>query len=209
MILTVPPDPIGPYRVAALYVDSARGPYRHIAGVQVWGRASRDGAQLGLIGPPDRDATAYDGPHPVIAHPPCGPWGRFSWNYQGGEGDAAAGMRAVEQVQDFGGVLEHPSGSKLWHAAELPMPGDTPDRYGGRTIEIDQCDWGHPCRKRTWLYIVGGDLPPMPPPGEHTHVMVRLLRNGDDLPELPKRYRHLTPWRLAAWLCQLASSVRP
>jgi hypothetical protein len=39
--------------------------------------------------------------------------------------------------------------------------------------------------------------------------MVRLLRNGDDLPELPKRYRHLTPWRLAAWLCQLASSVRP
>lgn len=192
-------------RVAALYVDLL-GVYPKISGVDPWGFASRSGDQLGLFGE-SRDARAYDGPDPIVAHPPCGPWGRFYWNYKGGEGDKSCGPRAIEQARSFGGVVEHPAQSNLWKEIDLPRPGDPSDAFGGWTLEVNQCDFGHLARKATWLYIVGcspGDVPRLPPHRAHTHVMVRLLRNGDDLPEVPKRVRHLTPSDFAAWLVVLA-----
>lgn len=195
--------------VAALYVDTARGPYGAIEGVECWGQATRNGSQADLFAA-SRDARSYSGPHPIIAHPPCGPWGRFWWNYKGGEGAKECGPRAIEQVRRFGGVVEHPSESGLWKALGLPLPGDEQDSHGGRTVEVQQCDWGHPARKRTWLYMVGvGDLPSTPPPGEPSMVMVRLLRNDNDLPEVPKRVRHLTPPAFAEWLVACARLARP
>ena len=188
--------------VAALYVDTARGPYAQIPNVDCWGFASRDGRQCDLFAR-TRDARHYIGPHSVIAHPPCGPWGRFWWNYKGGEGAKECGPIAVEQVRAFGGVLEHPSQSGLWKFCDLPMPGES-DLYQGTTIEVQQCDWGHKARKRTWLYVVGCDIPPLPKAATPTHVMVRLLRNGNDWPEVPKAERHLTPIRFADWLIRLA-----
>jgi hypothetical protein len=123
--------------VAALYIDP-RGPYPKIQGVDCWDEA--------------RDARLYDGPWPVVAHPPCGPWGRLRHMYRGTEHDCAP--RAVEQVRTFGGVLEHPAGSRLWAQCGLPMTGvDAPDF----SVEVSQNDWGHPARKRTWLYFVGID----------------------------------------------------
>lgn len=192
--------------VAALYVDTARGPYAAVPGVDCWGFARRDGRQHDLFAP-TRDAMSYAGPHPVIAHPPCGPWGRFWWNYKGGEGDKACGPRAVEQVRACGGVLEHPAQSGLWEHCGLPKPGDESDEHGGRTILVNQCDWGHKARKPTWLYVVGCVIPPMPQPREPTHVMVRLLRNNNDWPEVPKRERHITPPDFAVWLVALAASA--
>lgn len=190
--------------VAALYVDLSRGPYPHLPGVESWGFASRDGRQPGLF-VQDRDARDYRGPHPVVAHPPCGPWGRFWWNYRGGEGAKDCGIRAAEQVRRFGGVLEHPSESGLWRAAGLPRPEDGLDHLGGYTIRVEQCDWGHPARKPTWLYINNTpELPPFPEPAEPTHVMVRLLSNNNELPEVPKRLRHLTPPAFAEWLVNIA-----
>ena len=50
--------------VAALYVDP-RGIYAGMPDVELWGL-------------PDRDARAYDGPHPVVAHPPCSRWCRLA-----------------------------------------------------------------------------------------------------------------------------------
>ena len=196
--------------VAALYVDTARGPYAALPGVECWGWARRDGRQLDAFAP-TRDATSYAGPHPIVAHPPCGPWGRFWWNYKGGEGAKAAGPRAIEQARALGGVVEHPSESGLWKHCDLPLPGAQADRWGGWTLEVEQCDWGHKARKRTWLYIVGaaaGEVPPMPPKREPTHVMVRLLRNGNDWPEVPKRERHITPPAFAVWLVALARAAK-
>ncbi len=193
--------------VAALYVDTARGPYAQIDGVACWGWARRDGRQRDLFAP-TRNAQDYAGPAPVVAHPPCGPWGMFAWNYKGGEGSRECGLRAVEQVRAYGGVLEHPVQSKLWTAAGLPKPSEGRDIYGGRTVRLDQCDWGHRARKPTWIYAVGGVMPRLPPPRRPSHVMVRLLSNGNDRPELPKAERHLTPPAFAAWLVTWARSVR-
>lgn len=190
-------------RVSALYVDLARGPYPGMDGVDCFGWATRDGSQLALF-EQDRDADTYPGPYPVVAHPPCGPWGRFWWNYKGGEGTKDSGLAAVSHVQNWGGVLEHPVGSKLWIAAGLPVPGDSPDRFSGFTIQVNQSDWGHPCRKPTWLYIVGCSVGSRPAPQQPSHVMVRLKRNGNDLPELRKKDRHLTPKPFALWLVDIA-----
>lgn len=126
--------------VAVLFIDPL-GLYPKLTGVDCWG--------------PDRDARTYAGQHPVVSHPPCGPWGKLSHMYRRNEHDC--GPIAVQQVRRFGGVLEHPANSKLWDHCGLPKPGDATDAYGGRTYEVCQCDWGHVARKRTWLYVVGVD----------------------------------------------------
>lgn len=129
--------------VVALYIDP-RGPYPALLGAAAcWDR--------------ERDARAYDGPDPIVAHPACGPWGKLRHMYRGGEGGPELGIRAVEQVRKWGGVLEHPAHSLLWSACDLPWPGEQPDAWGGFTIDVNQCDWGHCARKRTWVYCVGVD----------------------------------------------------
>lgn len=149
--------------VAALYVDE-RGPYMKMEGVDPW--------------PESRDARNYAGPWPVVAHPPCGPWGSLSHlshqvnSPKGGPHgyDKALAPIALEQVRRWGGVLEHPAGSKLWVHCGLPMPGQLPDAFGGITIAVEQVDFGHVARKKTWLYLVGvRDIGPRPPKREPTH----------------------------------------
>ena len=176
--------------VAALYVDVERGPYVGIRGVDAWGI--------------DRDGRAYPGPHPVVAHPPCAQWGAFRWRAHQDVDARSCGPAAVAQVRAYGGVLEHPARSGLWRACRMMSPGGMVDRWGGWTMEVDQVRWGHPCRKRSWLYIVGvgrADIPPLPPTREPTHCI------GDcasGLPEIPKRQRHITPPSFAEWLVDVA-----
>lgn len=182
--------------IAALYVDTEIGPYPRIPGVECWDIA--------------KDARRYRGPWPVIAHPPCGPWGRFRWRYKGGEGDADCALDAVAQVRAYGGVLEHPACSYLWKVIRLPAPGEFPDRYGGWSLAVNQVDWGHQALKPTWLYFCGlrqSDLPDLPPPGQPTKCMVRTRSNPHLLMEVPKKDRHVTPLRFAEWLVQAVSRV--
>jgi hypothetical protein len=199
--------------VAALYVDVENGPYSKIPGVDCWGV--------------ERDARAYEGLYPVVAHPPCGPYGRFWWRYKGGEGGEECARLAVEDVRRCGGVLEHPAQSNLWpHSREphpkrprpvgdLPLPGAPPDRFGGWTLEVDQVWWGHPCHKRTWLYVVGvspEQLPPRPPRWYlevPTHDIVTKGAARGGRPELPKCLRHLTPPAFAEWLVEVARRSQP
>ncbi len=148
---------------------------------------------------PGRDATGYWGPDPVVAHPPCAPWGSFRHNCTGQRADLA--VRAVEQVRTFGGVLEHPSGSHLWVARELPAPGDYPDSWGGWSLLVRQSWWGHQAPKPTWLYIVGRwDHPALPPP---------VADPGGRIVEMDRRDREATPEPLARWLVGLAQGCVP
>lgn len=145
----------------------------------------------------ERDARNYAGPNPVVCHPPCRGWGRLRHWAKPRPDEKALAIFAVEQVRRYGGVLEHPWGSTLWHAADLPHPGKV-DAWGGWTLLIDQGWWGHPAPKPTYLYIVGrtrdqlGDLP------------VQLHRAAGRTLALSAADRERTPPRLAAWLVQVA-----
>jgi len=179
--------------VAALYVDVERGPYAAIDDVDCWGV--------------ERDATTYAGPCPVVAHPPCGAWGRYFYK---AHDDGHTGPIAARQVREFGGVLEHPRNSTLWKHCQMPAPGQFPDEHGGYTIAVLQCDWGHVATKHTWLYIVGCDirnLPPMPARRPPVQAPYRKPngRLSSPLERMKKSARHLTPPAFAAWLVELAS----
>lgn len=151
--------------VSALYVR-ADGPYPWLV-VDWWdGRSGRD-------------ARLYDGPNPVVAHPPCARWGNFAWagrkvGKAPGEDDGcfAAALRAVLR---WGGVLEHPAHSRAWDAFGLPRP-DGVDRWVEPpwddcyrpwtwrdprwwSAEVRQRDHGHAAQKATWLLYVGNRVP--------------------------------------------------
>lgn len=178
--------------VAALYVDP-RGPYLKMPGVECWDEA--------------RDARLYAGRHPIVAHPPCGPWSRLRFFCRHQSRDCA--LVAVEQVRRWGGVLEHPQASLLWRECNLPLPGGLPDAYGGWAVEVDQCAWGHLARKTTWLYVVGtgpssvavlrGGVP--------THCMNSRKRDTALL-ELSAAGRRRTPPAFAEFLVAIARRCR-
>ena len=167
--------------------------YRELPGVEVYDQA--------------RDARTWPGGTAVIAHPPCAQWGRLRQLATTNPEEKALGPFAVDQVRTWGGVLEHPAGSTLWSACEMPQPGQS-DKYGGWTLDIDQVVFGHPAQKRTWLYICGcrpGAIPAVPAPGKQPTRCVTSSRNSFyRLPELSKRGRELTPPDLCAWLVAVA-----
>lgn len=141
--------------VAALYVETD-GVYFGVPGVDPWDEA--------------RDARLYDGPHPVVAHPPCQRWGRF-WHgstrrpHQFRLGaDAGKFAAALTAVRNFGGVLEHPAHSRAWSYFGLTAPAigtgwGRADSFGGWTCYVEQGHYGHMARKPTWLYACGTELP--------------------------------------------------
>ena len=144
--------------IAALYV-AAGGHYFGLPDVDPWDEV--------------RDARLYDGPWPVVAHPPCQRWGRY---WSGGPNpkakrrelgdDGGCFKSALAAVRKFGGVLEHPEASKAWDWFALNKP---PKSGGWVSIGIGDHGWtccteqghyGHPARKATWLLYYGRNAPP-------------------------------------------------
>lgn len=143
------------HRVAALYVETD-GCYFGMPHVDPWDER--------------RDARLYDGPLPVVAHPPCQRWGRF-WHgstrkphqHELGD-DGGCFSAALAAVRKWGGVLEHPADSRAWAHFGLKAPPRgggwiAADFEGGFTCYVEQGFYGHASRKPTWLYASGVDLP--------------------------------------------------
>jgi len=166
----------------------------------------------------ERDALTWPGGTPVVAHPPCGPWGCLRNKCNFDESERGLALWAVDQVRKWGGVLEHPERSTLWPVAGLPKFGET-DKYGGFTLKVDQHWWGHRARKRTLLYICGikrREVPQMPLTlTEPTHVVSSGYaphpghRHRSTKPEVSKAEREHTPPDFAVWLVELARRCRP
>lgn len=170
----------------------------------------------------DRNALNYEGGFSVVAHPPCRAWGQLRKMANPAPGEKELALFAVQQVRQWGGVLEHPKKSTLWPVAGLPEPGER-DEFGGWTLPINQNWWGHRAEKPTRLYIVGCEpesIPDMPLVlGEASHVVGvagrrrdgSRLRRGDAgwRPEITKAEREHTPYDLAVWLVELARKCQP
>ncbi len=119
----------------------------------------------------DRNALYYDKPLPVVCHPPCRSWGRLShMAHNARPNEKALALWSIDIIRENNGILEHPSGSKLF-GEYLPNVGET-DIYGGFTILIDQYDFGHVAHKKTKLYIKGIEkesLPTLPEKDNSLH----------------------------------------
>lgn len=113
-------------RVATLWVEPHTVYHKLYPLVDIWG--------------PARDAQKYDGPYPIIAHPPCGPWGVLAWISQESKDH---GILAMYLVHKWGGVVEQPSGSQLFRLYGSP---------GAEIQRVNQCDYGHVAQKATILY---------------------------------------------------------
>jgi hypothetical protein len=141
--------------IAALYVQTG-GVYFGLDGVDPWDAT--------------RDARLYEGPHPVVAHPPCERYGRY---WSGGPSakvrrelgdDGGCFAAALTAVRAFGGVLEHPEASRAWELFGLMRPPKrggwvVADDRGGWTCCVEQGHYGHRARKATGLYAVAIELP--------------------------------------------------
>ncbi len=156
-----------------------------------------------------RDARNYDGPWPVVAHPPCRAWATLRNHAKPAAHERNLARLAVALVREFGGVLEHPHRTTLWEAQSLPPVGQR-DAFGGFTLVIDQNWWGHRAQKRTRLYVVGcepSEVPTMPLVlGKATHTVG--LWSGRNKatcrPSIAKHEYESTPHELATWLVSLA-----
>ncbi len=181
-----------------------------------------------------RDARKYDGPWPVVAHPPCERWGYF---YAGSPltiartgqrkklgDDGGCFALALEAVRMYGGVLEHPHGSQAWKAFGLSRPDrwggwTAADLWGGWTCCVDQGHYGHRAKKATWLYASGIELPALIwgrsrasvrlDPGYHSaEERRRLARYDGAIERLSKSERAATPLPFRDLLLSMARSVR-
>lgn len=153
--------------VAALYVAPG-GTYYDLPDVEPWG-CRETPLELGACELPDRDARLYDGPWPVVAHPPCARWWRY---WSGGPNpkqkrrelgdDDGCFASAIAAVRRWGGVLEHPEASHAWRHFGVAAP----PKRGGWIMAGDGQGWT--CCFRcsvpvaTWVYLVKPWAMPLP-----------------------------------------------
>lgn len=143
------------HHLAALFVDP-KGAYAGWPWVDLWDKK--------------RDARRYAGPLPVVAHPPCHLWGKMAavnhsrWggehNLPGNDGGCFAA--ALQAVNTWGGVLEHPAHTYAFATHGLIEPtsmGWQKTINGGWVCEVWQSAYGHPANKATWLYYYGNNPP--------------------------------------------------
>lgn len=179
--------------IAALYVEPD-GAYFGLPGVDPWDEA--------------RDARQYAGPYPVVAHPPCQRWGAMAFvNHSrwGGDhnrpgNDHGCFRAALQAVQQFGGVLEHPAKSKAFEHHGLAKPrgiGWQRCTTGGWVCEVWQSAYGHRANKATWLYYFGEAPPPAlrweRPVGTHQVGFHDQRGKARNKPTLPRREAAATP----------------
>lgn len=195
--------------IAALYVETG-GVYYGISDVDPWDET--------------RDARLYDGPHRVVAHPPCQRWCRLDgliearWGHRKGA-DGGTFAHALDCIRRFGGVLEHPAFTKAWRAHDLTAPGKggwySADLFGGWACHVEQGRYGHPAKKATWLYAVRCELPSLDwrtVPDQDSEALVswcgnKVLRHGTRR-QLSQQERSASPMAFRDVLLTMARSVR-
>lgn len=194
--------------IAVLYAQPD-GCYANLPGVDLWDES--------------RDARKYDGPHPVVAHPPCQLWGnlaRVNYKRWGGEhnrpgNDGGCFRSALSAIRAWGGVLEHPKNSQAFacHNIAKPVGAGWQQQITGEWVcEVWQSAYGHRANKATWLIYVG-DSPPNEliwerPQGTHQVGFQDQRGKERNKPTLSKREANATPIPFRNALLQLADNSK-
>lgn len=165
----------------------------------------------------ERDATKFNGNHPVVAHPPCQLWGALAavnFKRWGGEhnmpgNDGVLFAFALRTVRKNGGVLEHPAKTRAWAKHGLVKPtGKGWQRCidGGWVCEVWQSAYGHKAAKATWLYCYGNPKPAIWSRPKGTHQVGFYDQRGKDAnkPTLTKKEANATPLQFAKYLIDVA-----
>lgn len=192
--------------IAVLFADP-RGAYAGLPGLDLWDE--------------ERDARRYEGPHAVVAHPPCSRWCRLAGLVEARHGhkrgeDGGCFAAALAAVRRFGGVLEHPAYSDAWaaHGLFAPPSGEgwhVADFEGGWTCYVEQGRYGHAAKKATWLYANGVELPSLvwgrQPYSSPSVVSWCRNRSSDTRPRIGKKQASATPPRFRDMLLSMARSA--
>lgn len=130
----------------------------------------------------EQDAFNFSGHSPVIAHPPCPQWSRLRHfaNYNLKEKVLAEWCWDI--VNANGGIFEHPAGSSFFRYVGADMK---------KVFSVDQCWWGFPARKRTYLYFHRCSHIPFP---------LFNLPTVKQLNEIPPHLRSRSPLAFNQWL---------
>lgn len=187
--------------VAALFVQK-NGGYFGLPHVDPWDE--------------ERDARNYNGPYPVVAHPPCSRWCQLAfinekrYGHKVGD-DGGCFESALGSVRKFRGVLEHPAKTYAWKRFELPKPkrGKWLFGAGGWVTEVSQRAYGHRAIKDTWLYYVGKFQPNLNWERPKPLAQISFCKNHGNsaLPRLSKKEASATPTLfrdLLIWLAEIA-----
>jgi hypothetical protein len=188
--------------IAALYIQKG-GVYWDLPGVDAWDEA--------------RDARQYTGPWPVVAHPPCNVWCQLAHINQKRYGhrvgnDGGCFANALQCVETYGGVLEHPAFSYAWKSFGLQRPRRCSWQRtidGAWVTEVSQSAYGHRAIKKTWLYAVTQSLPPLldwSEPAPTAQVSYCKNHGNSHLPRLSKKPAAATPVAFRDLLLSIARS---
>ena len=169
------------------------------------------------------DARLYDGPWPVVAHPPCERWGAFAHgsplnpNKVFGD-DGGCFAHGMYCCRKYGGVIEHPYSSRAFQCFYALKPTKNEawfecDDFNGYACYVDQGNYGHLARKPTILYVNKGNRPKLDHTTTSNIPLTVKSKNRKNcktsrafVDYLPVRHRNPTPVVFRDILIQIARS---
>ena len=146
------------------------------------------------------DARNFTGKGVIIAHPPCRLWSQMRAFSKADPTEKEYGLKAIDHVRKYGGIVENPVSSQLWKAKNIPLPGFR-DEFGGFSVSVNQSWFGYYTRKNTLLYIVGIEPKELPPYPALNPVISRKFDN------LSPKQRSETVPAFAEWLINIANLI--
>lgn len=155
-----------------------------------------------------RNAFTYYSRLPVIAHPPCRLFSRLRGLSTAPISEKKCAYFSLAQVRMFGGILEHPRSSTLWHNGNFNLNGEI-DKYGGFLRSVNLSWFGYPAEKKTMLYFVGispGHLPPFPISLSAPLFTVGSCKN-QKLSEIKRKSRSETPDQMIEYFIQVMKII--
>lgn len=156
-----------------------------------------------------RNALNFPGRKVAIYHPPCADWSRLRGLSTFHPGRKWLALWSLIMVRRYGGVLEHPVGSRLF-SDYIIKPGHGIDEFGGFTVCLNMSWFGYSAVKPTFIYVVGlspGELPIYPISFDALTKVVGSGSSKNKLPVMSKKDRSVSPISFCSYLLSVCDAI--